>query len=266
MEKIFSDSTVADVEANLYYDTLRNKEKMQLYLIIGVIVIIFIFRGFIGYWLKFGVAIPSGVTQEKINVENDPIQINYTPEEQKAKTFTYKSLLNKHKIKIIPQAHYELSGLVVAYNHDFFFVNDFFDSAALYDLGASWGELGRKIIYKKYFKCYSQKNEITGSRILWTEWNYNMPFTENYAISHWSHSHLVPANRNVMAALLKLKRWENVKIEGELIDMQYVNKRGLTENYHTSTVRNDPPQGNRGNGSCETVYVKKVQIGNLIYQ
>ena len=266
MEKEFSDTTTADIEAKLYYDTLRHKEKVLLYLIIAVIFVMILFRGAIGYWIKFGVAIPSGFAAKPISVENDPVQIDYSKKEQLNKTFTYTSLINGHKIKIIPQAHYELSGLIVAYNHDFFFINDFFDSAALYDLGASWGEIGRKIIYKKYFKCYSQKNEISGSRILWTTWKYNMPFTEEYALSHWSHSHLVPANRNVMAALLKLKRWENVKIEGDLVDMQYVDKSGITKNYHTSTVRNDPPSGNRGNGSCETVYVTKVQIGNFVYQ
>ena len=60
-------------------------------------------------------------------------------------------------MEIIPQAHYELSGRVVAYNHDFIFINKFFDSAALYDLGAAWGELADTKIFKKYFKIYSQK-------------------------------------------------------------------------------------------------------------
>ena len=163
-------------------------------------------------------------------------------------------------------ASYKLSGLVVAYNNDFVFTNGFFDSAALYDLGAAWGQLGDKNFYNKYFKSYSQKNEIYGSRILWTEFKKKAPVSRDYVDSHFSHSHIVPANRNVMAALLKIRNWDKIEIEGELIDMQFTSKSGYIQNYRTSMSRTDSDWGDRGNGSCETVYVKKVKIGKFIYE
>ena len=76
----------------------------------------------------------------------------------------------------------------------------------------------------------------------------------------------MPANRNVMAALLKIRNWDKIEIEGELIDMQFTSKSGYIQNYRTSMSRTDSDWGDRGNGSCETVYVKKVKIGKFIYE
>ena len=58
----------------------------------------------------------------------------------------------KNKMTIIPQAYYKISGLVIATNSKFLFINDFFDSAALYDIGISWGQIADKKLFKKYNK------------------------------------------------------------------------------------------------------------------
>lgn len=262
----FYQSSTAEIDAKLALDTLRHKEKRDKNTIIAILVVLFLFRGFFSYWIKFGKPVAAKAPAQEISVNNDPIQINYSNEEQNKKRFVYTSLLNKHKITIIPQAHYELSGLVVALNHNFWFKDDFFDSAALYDLGVAWGAIGKKEIYSKYFKSYSAKTEATGSRVLWTESKIPNSFTRGYVNSHFSHSHIVPANKNIMAALLKLKKWDIVKIDGELIDMEYMS-RGIPQSYQTSMTRTDiGMDGDRGNGSCETIYVTKVQIGNKIYR
>lgn len=263
MEKAFLQTTTPEIDSKLAFDILRHEEQVDKVIVIVICILIFLFKGFIGYWLKFGIAIPTGYSAQAINIDADPVQNNYSDALKSEKTFGYKSLINKNKITVIPQASYELSGLAVAKNHDFVFRNDFFDSAALFDLGTSWGEIGHLDVYQKYLKSYSAKTEITGSRILWTQAKRrDIPYSEEYLIKHFSHSHLVPANRNIMAALLKLNVWENVKITGELIDMS---KDG--QNYHTSMSRGDTGTGgDRGNGSCETIYVTKVQIGNWIYQ
>ena len=108
--------------------------------------------------------------------------------------------------------------------------------------------------------------ERTGSRILNWSWRWDTPYSQDYIMSHISHSHIVPANRNIMAAFLKIKEWDTVKIEGELIDMKYTTRTGRTINYSTSLSRTDSNETSRGNGACETIYVTKVQIGNLIYK
>ena len=224
MAQLFNDSTIANIEANLARDTIEDEDKKSRWAIVILVILIFVFRGWFSYWIKFGIPIPSGYTVRNIDTTEAPIQINYTPQQSFEKTFMYKSLINNHEIKIIPMAYYKLSGMVVASNHDFFRVSDFFDSAALYDLGASWGSIGTKPVYSKYFKSYSAKtnhlNYTGGSRILWTQYKrYPLPESLGDWSSSYSHSHLVPANRNVMAGLLTIKIWQNVVIEGELIDM-----------------------------------------------
>lgn len=266
MDEVFSYITTSKIDAKLQRDILANEDKMRKIYIGILLFLIFLFRGWIGYWLNFGVAIPSGYDIKPINVMQDPIQSNYSEAEQNKKTFVYKSLINKNKMTIIPQAHYVLSGRVVAFNHDFLFISQFFDSAALYDLGASWGKLADKTFFKKYLKMYSSKVEMTGSRRL--NWSYrsDIPITPEYINSHVSHSHIIPANRNIMAALLKIKEWDTVQIEGELVDMKFIDKYSRQINYHTSLSRQDTDDSSRGNGACETIYVTKVRIGNTVYK
>lgn len=267
MGEIFNDSTTAQIDARLHRDILAHEERIEKLFICVVIVLIIIFRGWIGYWLNFGIAIPSAFTNKPINVMADPIQTDYSPDVQKQKTFTYKSLINNNKMEMIPQAHYELSGRVVAYNHDFLFISKFFDSAALYDLGASWGKLSDTELFKKYITVYSHKVEFTGSRRLSWQWKHNTPLTGSYISSHISHTHIIPANNNIMSAMLKLKLYDKVKVEGELVDMKYYTQNSPHPiNYYTSLSREDTDATSRGSGACETLYVTKVQIGNFIYQ
>ncbi len=268
MEHIeFDNITTAQIDANLAHDTLDHQDKCFKIGLVIYLILLFIFRGYFIYWLKFGFAFPQYTTTETISVAQDPIQTDYTEAQQAEKTFFYTSLLNGHQIKIIPMAHYEMSCMTVAFNHDFLFISDFFDSAALYDLGCSWGRMGDKDYYRNNFKSYSEKNEVSGARVLWTEAKHRMPQEEwEYSKSHYSHSHVVPANRNIMGALLSIKNWQNVKLEGELIDMEYVDKFGKTNHYYTSMSRTDSGSGDRGNGSCETIYLTKIQIGNKVYR
>ena len=255
-------SDTASIDARLEADVLKHQKDVEKTFIVYLILVIVIFKGWFCYWLKFGIAVPSKFNAKPVDIQSEPIQINYTKKEKKNKMFLYQSFINKNKILIMPQAHYEMSGTTVAFNHSFVFTFSYFDSAALYDLGTAWGKMGNKRFYNKYYNSYSQKNELRGSRILWTQAKTNPPALPwEYSTSHFSHSHIVPANRNIMAALLKIKKWDRIKIEGDLVDMSYEDK-----HYHTSMSRNDSGYGDRGNGSCETIYVTKVQIGRRVYE
>lgn len=264
MSEVFDNATTAKIDAKLHRDILAHEDNIEKIIIVIVIALIIIFRGWIAYWLKFGVAIPSGYEIKQINVIDDPIQTDYPQDVQTKKTFTYKSLINNSKMTMIPQAHYVLSGTVVAYNHDFLFVNEFFDSASLYDIGIAWGELSDADFFKEYIKIYSQKVEFTGSRRLNWEWDNSIPLSADYINSHISHTHLIPANKNVMAALLKIKLYEKVSLEGELVDITYPGTRH--SKYYTSLSRSDSDASSRGSGACEAMYVTKVKIGNTIYK
>ena len=90
--------------------------------------------------------------------------------------------------------------------------------------------------------------------------------TEDYEKSHWSHSHIIPANRNIMAAFLKIKKWDKVTIEGELVDIEYTDRFNFTQKYKTSLSRTDNGTEGRGSGPAEIIYVTKVKIGNKVYK
>lgn len=267
MDETFAYRTTAEIDAKLHRDILDHEDKVVRIFLVILFILMFIFRGWIFYWLRFGIAIPSAIDLKPINVKSDPVQTDYDDQTKHDKSFMYKSLINDHEMLIIPQAHYVLPANVVAINHDFLFISDFFDSAALFDLGAAWGQLADKKFFNKYIKIYSQKVEMTGSRRLNWQYSRYIPMDPNYINSHISHSHIIPANRNIMAALLKLKEWDKVEIEGELVDMEYVDKRtNRTWEYRTSLSRNDIDETSRGYGACETIFVTKVKIGNRVYK
>lgn len=262
MNEIFDKNTTAQIDARLHRDIIEHEDKIIKFGIIIVFILMYMFRGWIGYWIKFGIAIPSKIDSTPINVTTEPTQTNYSDEEKKSKTFTYEPLIRKRQVKLIPQAHYKLSGLTVAHNNNFTFKSDTLNDIALYDLGISWGKLGNKTFYNKFFKI------STGNyRVLWSvPKSFNLPVSEEYSRSHYSHSYIIPANKNIMAALLKIKNWDKIELEGELVDVeqnyynnQYVDKTSLSRT-------DDGWEGDRGSGSSEIIYLTKIKIGNLIYK
>ena len=268
MDTDFNYLGTANIEAKLHKDLLAHEDKVVRTLIIIAFILMYIFRGAIGYWLKFGVAIPNSMDFTPIPIQSEPIQTDYSEEEKLQKTFVYTSLINSNQITMIPQAHYVLSGLVIAYNRDFLFKSEFFDSVALYDLGASWGNMANKDLFGKYVRVYSDKVELTGARRLNWRFRSDIPVPITYATSHISHSHIIPANRNIMAGFLTIKLWDNVQVEGELVDMKYksVKKQNRFYDYHTSLSRNDVDESSRGSGACESIYVTKLRVGNRVYE
>lgn len=257
--------TTALVDAQFYKDIIKTRRKTKKIVLIALILIVIVFHNWVLYSLKFGIPIINSYDLRPINTQNEPIQINYSPEERKHKEFQFKSLINNNTLILSPQAHYEISGVVVAYNSQFVFISRYFDSMALYDLGLAWGKIGDKKILKEYFKAYSDKTELRGSRILYISYKKYYPDVNlNYVNNHFSHSHIVPANRNVMAGLLSIKKYDKVKLVGDLVDMYSLDRSSFQ--YHTSMSRDDSREGDRGNGACETVFVKEVQVNGRIYR
>jgi len=263
MGVFFNESTTAQIDVQVQLETIEHEEKIEKIVIVIVFILIFLFRGWIAFWLNFGIAIPSEFTYKSIDVKAEPVQVDYSPEVIKNKSFIYKSLLNKKQIEIMPQAHYEFSGIAASFNYDDFGGGkNVFDSSALYDLGATWGELGDTEVLKKYFEISSYKNGFTGYRSLNWTWKAGSSLTESYIYSHISLTHIIPANRNIMAALLKLKKYDKVKLEGELVNINDYGKTPSNANtFKTSLLRTDS-----GRGSSELMYVTKVQIGYSIYK
>jgi hypothetical protein len=217
------------------------------------------------YNLRFSIAVPSGYEKTVPDTSQEPVQVNYSVQEQKNKVFMYKSLLTNKDIKILPRAKYKISGLVVAYNKLNYDKTSFFDSTALYDIGLAWGKLGDRDFYDKYYKSYSEKDEETGARLLWTEEKTsNLPVSKGYSHSHFSHSHIIPANRNILAALLTIKNYDKVELDGELVDIQASERIGNT--IYTYSAVTSMNRFDSGIGACETIFVNRVKIGNWLFK
>ena len=257
--KSFYEVSTADIDAKMYRDILQREDRIEIISIVVFFVLICIFWGTISYWLDFGISKPKALSKNPISTDFEPIQENY----EESNSFKYKSLINNYKVTLTPKAHYKLSGIMVDNNYQFIFPekSNWFDSVVLYDLEVSWGELGKPDFYQKNFKSVNIKldNKL---RDLYTEYKTDdRLISEDYLRTHWSHTRIIPANKNILSALLTLKDYQPVEIEGELVDISYKNK-----TIKTSLCRTDFDIGDRGDGSAEILYAKSVKIGNNIYK
>ena len=212
--------------------------------------------------LKYAFPKISSLEGSQIITVNDPVQINIT----NAKYI--KAYGEKDIYALQPQAHYSISGMVVTKNTNFWFrdiMRNQFDDICLMDLGIVWGDLAndRKELYK-HWKFKSHKTLGQARQLEWrSKPPHNTPWTLGYVSSHISHTHLIPANYNVMGGLLRIKKNDIVTLDGYLVDI-YTDKSELVA--RTSMSRTDTDPTSRGSGACEDMYVKQVQIGNKIYK
>lgn len=232
--------------------------------IVFVVIVINSLLGDILFRIKYSFPKISGISNELINTEHAPKQLNIK-ENKYIKTYGEKNI---YALKL--QAEYSISGLVVSRNTNFWFrdvMRSDFDDICLMDVGIVWGELAEspKKLHK-HWKFSSKKTLGSGRQLSWhsKDSNHdNMPWSLSYVNSHISHTHLIPANPNVMGGLLSIKKNDIVNLRGYLVDI-YTDK-GETVAL-TSLSRYDKDTTSRGYGACEDMYVKQVQIGNKIYR
>lgn len=230
-----------------------------------ILFLLMLFNSMLGdvlFRIKYAFPKISSFDGPQIITVNDPVQINIT----NAKYI--KAYGEKDIYALQPQAHYSISGMVVTKNTNFWFrdiMRNQFDDICLMDLGIVWGDLAndRKELYK-HWKFKSHKTLGQARQLEWrSKPPHNTPWTLGYVSSHISHTHLIPANYNVMGGLLRVKKNDIVKLDGYLVDI-YTDKSELVA--RTSMSRTDTDPTSRGSGACEDMYVKQVQIGNKIYK
>ena len=179
---------------------------------------------------------------------------------------------NLYALKVV--AEYSISGLVVAKNSNFWFrgvMRNDFDDIALLDIGLVWGDLARdkKLLYDnvkfKSVKTLGQARQLQPK--CKKHWCKDFPWDMNYFNSHDSHNHLIPANTNVMGALLRIQRNDIVKLDGYLVDIYSYKSELIAMTSLSRTDNNATARGlNNGGGACEVMYVTQVQICNKIYR
>lgn len=214
----------------------------------------------LGLWIEYLNPKVTAQTTSIIDTSNDPIQLDLSGKDYiKAKGERKNFVLNL-------QAEYSISGLVVAKNTNFWFrdlMRNNFDDICLIDLGIAWGELSKN--KTELYDCCTFKSQKTlgEARMLRYFCRNLRSWSFDYVKYHVSHTHMIPATKNVMKALSSIKKNDIVKIDGYLVDI-YTDKTEIVSK--TSLSRTDSNPTSRGYGACEVMYVKQVQIGNKIYR
>ena len=212
--------------------------------------------------IKYSFPEVSHKTDKIINTYNEPIQIDI-----KDKKYM-KARGEKDVYALEPQAEYSLSGLVVAKNSNFWFrdiMRSKFDDLCLIDFGIVWGELSNPNIVYNYL-TFKSKKTLGQSRTLYVNGKNNFNesnWSVDYVNTHLSHTHMIPANTNIMAALLTIKKNDIVKIDGYLVDIYSGKGETIAK---TSLSRCDTNPTSRGYGACEVMLVKQVQIDDRVYK
>lgn len=230
------------------------------FVIVSIVVLNSIF-GDVMFRLKYSFPKVSATTNQVIDTFLEPVQTDLDGK----KYIKHYGEKNQYALNLM--AEYSISGLVVAKNNNFWFrdvMRTSFDDLALIDFGIVWGDLAKdkELLYD--YASFKSKKTLGQARQLQPRWQqYPLPWSVDYFNTHVSHTHMIPANSNVMGGLLQIKKNNVVKIDGYLVDI-YTSKSELVA--HTSMSRTDTNATSRGSGACEDMYVKQVQIGNKIYK
>ncbi len=221
--------------------------------------------------------IPSKLTNEKLDPYKEPVLIENQENIKAAllrkssdydKLIKYKSFKNGKTYYLMPLADYSITARVLEKN-TFFYMQWDIDNVSLVDYGFAWGDMAKK----EYFnKIYSNSNQTVTARRLVFRLKDKYRHTADkkfydYLFVHASHTHTIPANRNVKKALSALQRGQIVKLEGYLVDVYDSNYRRFALTSLSLSDINESSRGHdQGGGACEVMYVTKVQVGKKVFK
>jgi len=208
----------------------------------------------------------SKITNNKIDTTKEPIQIETT-------NFYNYDMRNLKKVKsvdgsityyVMPLAQYSISGKLAVKNTFFPYGFGDFDKIAKIDLGLVWSDLAESEYFNKLGSDSRQTGAAREQLIYYkTPYSKEMQGKESWLVTKASHTHIIPANKKILFAVKTIRKGEIVKLDGYLVDVYDSNKNRIAT---TSLSRNDTGNGSRGGGSCEVMYVGRVQIGNKIFE
>jgi hypothetical protein len=154
------------------------------------------------------------------------------------------------QLKLTPQATYKIRAIVLSKKK---YISDWSSQISPYDLALGWGGVSRQ----------ENLDHIKFKQVLrWYRYRYDAqcPISQDYISKHSSNHHIISANSNIAKAVKSIRKKDIVELEGKLVNVKGKYK-GKPVRWNTSTTRDD-----KGNGSCEILYVTKIKIGNNIYR
>lgn len=161
-------------------------------------------------------------------------------------------LINKTNLnlKIIPIALYKISARVLSKKR---YSDGWAGKISPVDFALGWGDVS----------LLENLEHIKFKQVMrWYRYNYDAtcPLTQDYIETHSSNHHIIPANPNISKAIKSIKKSDIIELEGYLVNV-YGTYKGKKVWWNTSLSRYD-----KGDGSCEIIYVEKVKIGTKVYR
>lgn len=124
---------------------------------------------------------------------------------------------------------------------------------APFDLTLVWGDLAQDRLRKHI--AYTHLGR-------WYHYHYKAgcPVSSDYIIAHSANCHIIPANDYIRGAVKRIRVGDRIALDGFLVRLEGAVK-GERCRWYSSITRTDS-----GDGSCELIYVSRVQIGTDVYE
>ncbi len=182
--------------------------------------------------------------------DSSPIDILRPPTMEKQEPRAVRLSKDGFDIAITQKAAYAVRGIVVSRENYHSGWNSLVSPA---DVALCWGKLAENGTYRRL--KWSQGNR-------WYFWRAGEEFGYNsdFVAQHSSNNHLIPATPNLAKAVKSLKEGDAVEMTGHLVDVTAVRK-SETYSWNSSVSTTD-----RGDGSCEIIYLTQVKVHGKIYQ
>jgi len=176
-----------------------------------------------------------------INVLREPIQEPCDP------TPAYQKRITGGVVTITPVATYRIAGEVMSKRK---YTHGWGAEIMPFDLALVWGML----TYPHVQKQLSIKHDST--RMAWVHIKGDDPPVDfDYAMSHGSNNHIIPANENIREIVEnKVRIHDRVVLEGYLVNVEGRNKE------QRISLRSSLSREDADRGACEIIYVTGVQV------
>lgn len=182
--------------------------------------------------------------------DGSPINVLTPPSVGRQEAKILRMTRDGYEIVITPKAAYTVRGIVVGRENYYSGWNSLISPA---DVALCWGKLADNGTYRRL--KWSQGNR-------WYFWHADKDCvcSNDFIAQHSSNNHLIPATPNLTKAVKSLKEGDTVEMTGHLVDVAAA-KNSQQYRWNSSTSTTD-----RGNGSCEILYLTCLKVHGKIYQ
>ncbi len=183
--------------------------------------------------------------------DKNPIDLFNTPEMAAPDNLdTIKIVIDGIDFTIKVKFRYKVGGIVLSKKK---YSSGWQGKLVPYDFALAWGELLKDDLYKKV-KWWQEAR--------WYHWIYRTDFPKDHSFiaRHSSNNHIIPASKNILYVLNKIKKGDVVEFSGYLVDVDGT-KDGNNYWWHSSTSTNDT-----GAGSCEVIYLTLIRFNGMVYE